>query len=243
MQPGLVISQQQRELVGRNGPPIVKRQANPTIIDETLEFGRFRVLVRQRQLLADDVPVELGTRAFDTLMVLIDANGSLVTKDELLTRVWSGVVVEQGNLKVQISAVRKALGDERGFIRTECGRGYRFIAAIRSTAAAPECWSTVEGMRSPIMSEAISPPDLSCIAARLTRLEDRLAEALTLVTRQRRGSRLRRRRRYAVSSDLPVPYRRAQIRSGKRWTVPVDQKCYRRDHRYPPGVTPSIWRK
>ena len=53
-----------------------------------LEFGRFPVLLRQRRLLADGVRVEIGTRAFDLLLVLLDADGSLVTKEELLSRVW-----------------------------------------------------------------------------------------------------------------------------------------------------------
>jgi DNA-binding winged helix-turn-helix (wHTH) protein len=99
----------------------------------TLEFGRFQVLLRGRKLLAGAVPIELGTRAFDLLLVLLEADGALVTKDELLSRVWPGIVVSEDNLKVQISALRKALGESRDFIRTEFGRGYRFTAAIRST--------------------------------------------------------------------------------------------------------------
>jgi DNA-binding winged helix-turn-helix (wHTH) protein len=104
-----------------------------------LEFGRFRVLLQQRQLVADGVPTELGTRAFDLLLVLLEADGSLVTKDELLRRVWPGIVVAEENLKVQISALRKAFGEDRDFIRTEFGRGYRFTAAVRSTVARSVC--------------------------------------------------------------------------------------------------------
>ena len=63
--------------------------------DAAVEFGRFRVLLRRRQLLADSVPVELGTRAFDLLLVLLEADGLLVTKEELLTRVWRGIVVSE----------------------------------------------------------------------------------------------------------------------------------------------------
>src|SRR6516162_9283285 len=112
-------------------PPDTNGSSSSTA-DAELEFGRFRVLLRQRQLLADGVPVELGTRAFDLLLVLLEADGSLVTKDELQSRVCPGIVVAEENLKVQISALRKALGEDRDFIRTECGRGYRFIAAVRS---------------------------------------------------------------------------------------------------------------
>jgi DNA-binding winged helix-turn-helix (wHTH) protein len=98
-----------------------------------LEFGRFRVLLRRRQLLADGVPVELGTRAFDLLLVLLEADGLLVTKEELLCRVWRGIVVSEENLKVQVSVLRKALGADRDVIRTEFGRGYRFSGVLCTT--------------------------------------------------------------------------------------------------------------
>ena len=104
--------------------------SSPASADAALAFGRFRVLLRQRQLLADAVPVELGTRAFDLLLVLLEADGSLVTKDELLSRVWPGIVVSEENLKVQVSALRKALGADRDVIRTEFGRGYRFTGFL-----------------------------------------------------------------------------------------------------------------
>jgi DNA-binding winged helix-turn-helix (wHTH) protein len=100
--------------------------------DAALEFGRFRVLLRQRQLLADGVPVELGARAFDLLLVLLEADGLLVGKEELLSRVWAGIVVSEENLKVQVSALRKALGADRDVIRTEVGRGYRFTGVLCS---------------------------------------------------------------------------------------------------------------
>jgi len=117
--------------IDRNGSGMVGHQAGPSVADTTLEFGRFRLLTRRRQLLADGAPVELGTRAIDLLMVLIDADGALVTKDELLALVWPGVFVDVTNLKVQVCELRKALGEDRDFIRTEFGRGYRFTGSIR----------------------------------------------------------------------------------------------------------------
>src|SRR6476660_3299077 len=102
-----------------------------------VEFGRFRLLPHRRELRADGVAVELGSRAFDILMVLTEARGALVTKDELLARVWPDTAVEENNLVVQISALRRALGEDRDFIRTVTGRGYRFIAEIRSLIADP----------------------------------------------------------------------------------------------------------
>jgi DNA-binding winged helix-turn-helix (wHTH) protein len=111
------------------------------LTDEALgavEFGRFRLLPHRRELRADGVAVELGSRAFDILIVLIEARGALVTKDEFLNRVWPDTVVEENNLVVQISALRKALGEDRDFIRTVSGRGYRFVAEIRTSIAATD---------------------------------------------------------------------------------------------------------
>jgi len=105
--------------------------------EAALEFGNFRILERQRRLLAGGVPVELGARAFDILMVLIEADGALVTKDELQRRVWGDVIVSPDNLKVQVAALRKALSEDRELILTDHGRGYRFTAEVRSTAEPP----------------------------------------------------------------------------------------------------------
>src|SRR5271157_3405370 len=124
----------------RTNPRQIARRRNPRRwVAAAIEFGRFRVLLRQRQLLADGVLVELGTRAFDLLLVLLEADGLLVTKEELLSRVWPGIVVSEENLKVQVSALRKALGADRDVIRTEFGRGYRFTGVLCSNDAADEC--------------------------------------------------------------------------------------------------------
>jgi DNA-binding winged helix-turn-helix (wHTH) protein len=112
-----------------------------TAASADFEFGGFRVLLRRRQLLADGVPVKLGTRAFDLLLALLEADGSLVTKDELMSLVWPGIFVSGQNLKVQVAILRKALGADRDVIHTESGRGYRFIGVLRvnDATAAPDC--------------------------------------------------------------------------------------------------------
>ncbi len=138
MQLQSIIRGEKREPTRRDNSGMVGYQTGLSAADTTLEFGRFRLLTRRRQLLADGVPVELGTRAIDLLMVLIDADGALVTRSELLARVWPSVFVDATNLKVQVCELRKALGEDRDFIRTEFGRGYRFTAAISSSAAVPE---------------------------------------------------------------------------------------------------------
>jgi len=127
---------------------------------EALEFSRFRVLLRRRHLLADGVPVELGTRAFDLLLALLEADGSLVTKEELISRVWAGIVVSEENLKVQVSILRKALGADRDLIHTEFGRGYRFIGVVRviDATAAPDCPGRERLQSAPILAPTLPSP-------------------------------------------------------------------------------------
>ena len=100
---------------------------------ETFHFGPFRLSADQRELSAHGAPVVLGSRGFDLLLALVRRQGQLVSKDELMSEVWSGSVVEEANLQVQISALRKALGTAPGigqYIATVPGRGYRFVAPI-----------------------------------------------------------------------------------------------------------------
>src|SRR5512132_1655637 len=70
-------------------------------------FGRFELQPAERRLLEDGRPVGLGARAFDMLVMLVERAGQLVGKNELLSHVWSGLVVEENNLQVQVSALRK----------------------------------------------------------------------------------------------------------------------------------------
>jgi DNA-binding winged helix-turn-helix (wHTH) protein len=96
-----------------------------------VDFGRFRILPRQRVLLANNRPVELGGRAFDLLLALIDAQGAIVSQQALIDRVWPDRIVEENNLPIQISTLRRALGADRGLIRTVSGQGYRFTGKVR----------------------------------------------------------------------------------------------------------------
>src|SRR5215472_3115633 len=93
-------------------------------------FGRFRLDLARRQLLLDERPLPLGDRALRVLCALAEANGALVSKNQLMTRVWAGQVVEENNLQVQISTLRKALDPEgtgESWIVTVPGRGYRLL--------------------------------------------------------------------------------------------------------------------
>ena len=102
-------------------------------IDAALRFGRYALLPARRQLLMDGVPVAIGSRALDLLQVLIARRDRTVLKSELLDLVWPDVVVEEGNLHVQVSALRKLLGGQ--VIVTVPGRGYRFVASLEDEPA------------------------------------------------------------------------------------------------------------
>jgi predicted ATPase/DNA-binding winged helix-turn-helix (wHTH) protein len=103
-----------------------------------IEFGRFRVLPRRRELLADNLPVPLGGRTFEVLMALVEGQGAVVSKDALIGRVWPKRIVEESSLHVQISALRNAFGADRNLIRTISGRGYQFTGEIRTIVASPD---------------------------------------------------------------------------------------------------------
>src|SRR5437773_7766884 len=108
--------------------PMQKRQV--------YEFDNFRLDPGERQLLRDGQPITLPAKAFDLLLVLVENTGRLVEKEELYRRVWADQVVEESNLTVQMSAIRKALGDRRGrqqYINTITGRGYRFVGGLTAS--------------------------------------------------------------------------------------------------------------
>src|SRR5260221_4808272 len=95
---------------------------------ERYRFGSFELQPDKRRLLEDGATISLRPRAFDLLAALVDRAGHLVTKDELLDRVWPKMVVEEAALHVQVSALRKVLGSEA--ITTVSGRGYQFTLPV-----------------------------------------------------------------------------------------------------------------
>jgi predicted ATPase/DNA-binding winged helix-turn-helix (wHTH) protein len=99
-----------------------------------MEFGRFQIVPHRRELKVDGTPVPLGSRAFDIACLLIEARGELVTKDEIMQRVWPDTIVEENSLHVTMSSLRKTLGAHRGAIRTVPGRGYQLIVDSVPTA-------------------------------------------------------------------------------------------------------------
>lgn len=107
-------------------------------VAKRLEFGPFVLFPERQSLMRNGVPVRLGTRALDLLTALIERPGELVSKHDLITRVWPTTHVDESNLKVTMTCLRKALAGEDGcdpYIATVIGRGYRFVAPIVVTSA------------------------------------------------------------------------------------------------------------
>lgn len=98
-------------------------------------FGRCRVVPRRRELEHDGKVIEIGDRAFELLLTLVNARGSALSKDRLMALVWPGRIVEENTLESQISILRRALGDDRAAIRTVAGRGYQFVGELVEKAA------------------------------------------------------------------------------------------------------------
>jgi DNA-binding winged helix-turn-helix (wHTH) protein len=103
-------------------------------IVESVSFGPFCLFPRARVLRKSGEPVALGSRALDILIALVERAGEVVNQRELIARAWRGLVVESGNLRVQMTYLRRCLGDgEHGarYIANVPGQGYSFVAPVR----------------------------------------------------------------------------------------------------------------
>ncbi len=109
--------------------------------DGEIRFRDYRLLPRSRTLLRDERPLDIGSRAFDLLHVLLSARGAVVSKDDIVRRVWPATLVDECNLRFQIAVLRKALGSDRDLVKTISGRGYMFVAeeeVVGTARAEPE---------------------------------------------------------------------------------------------------------
>lgn len=114
--------------------------AKRTQVSGLYEFGPFLLNATEHLLITNGTSVSLPPRAFDLLVVLVENNGSLVTKDDLLEIVWQDVSVEEGNIPYSVSLVRKALGDNAAaprYVATVSKLGYRFIAPVKRPTESP----------------------------------------------------------------------------------------------------------
>ena len=101
--------------------------------DQAVHFGPYCIHPRQRLVLEAGRPLRLGRRAVEILLILLEQAGNVVSKQELIARVWPKTVVEDGNLRVHMAALRKALGDGQAgqrYIVTVAQRGYSFVAPL-----------------------------------------------------------------------------------------------------------------
>jgi DNA-binding winged helix-turn-helix (wHTH) protein len=143
--------------------------------ERAISFGPFFLAPARRLLLEDRRPVRLGSRAFDLLTALVERAGELVGKDELIARVWPNLFVEESNLKMQVSALRRALGDGQAgnrYIATVPARGYEFVAPL----------SVTEEPRLP-PSPTVAAPELHNLPVAVTRMIGREETVTALVSR------------------------------------------------------------
>src|ERR1700675_2838324 len=106
--------------------------------EDVLSFGPFSLFVAERLLKKADEPIPLGGRALDILIALAERPGEVVTHKELISTAWPDVTVEEANLRFQMAALRKALGDGRDgarYISNIAGRGYCFVAPVTRSSA------------------------------------------------------------------------------------------------------------
>jgi TolB-like protein len=116
-------------------------------------FGPFRLDLSRRELWQGDRLIPVGARALDILCVLVSARGEVVSKDELMAKVWPETVVEENNIQVHVSALRKAIADATsptGYLLTVPGRGYRFVGLELEA----------EGINAPAVAAAADHPPL-----------------------------------------------------------------------------------
>jgi predicted ATPase/DNA-binding winged helix-turn-helix (wHTH) protein len=106
--------------------------------DHCISFGSFEFFPVRQLLLDAGKPVRIGSRACDILLALVEKQGQIVSKQELLARVWPNIFVEEGNLRVHVATLRRALGDGQDgkrYISNIAGRGYCFVAPVSTTQA------------------------------------------------------------------------------------------------------------
>jgi predicted ATPase/DNA-binding winged helix-turn-helix (wHTH) protein len=135
-------------------------------------YEQWEIDLGRRELRSRGIPVPLGGRAFEIVTVLVQSASELVTKDHMMERVWPGAIVGEGTLHVHISAVRKALGQDRAMLKTFTGRGYRLLGSWtpkqREATAAP--------VYSPLTRTSRAPPPNN-FPPLITRLIGRAAAA------------------------------------------------------------------
>ncbi|WP_454723242.1 MULTISPECIES: ATP-binding protein [Cupriavidus] len=138
----------------------------PTLPLADFSFGTTVVVPGRRELLRNGKKVEVGERAFDLLLFLVESRGGVASKDEIISHVWPSRVVEENTVEGQISALRRALGGDRTAIRTVTGRGYQFTAELAASGAPASPAPSARHAGVPV------PADVSPIVGREDTLKD-----------------------------------------------------------------------
>ena len=137
----------------------------------SIAFGRFRLYPRQRLFLEGDKPLRLGSRALDILIALLEHPGEVVSKQELITRVWADIVVEGATLKVHVAALRRTLRDGlsgQRYISTVSGRGYCFVAPVMRSDDSMSAVDRLPGSPPSLMPLVSSRDLIGMLAAQLS---------------------------------------------------------------------------
>lgn len=145
-------------------------------------FGPFRLIEAERLLMKEDGPVSVGARALDILIVLIERAGDVVGRRELIDRVWPDVIVEDGNLRVHVANLRKALGDGRDgarYVTNVAGRGYCFVAPVRHSAGSEP------GLPIPAAESPATPHKLPVPLSRMVGREKTVVDLCSQLTTRR----------------------------------------------------------
>src|ERR1700730_7578602 len=141
------------------------------------KFGAWEIDLARREMRLNGVPTDVGSRAFEIVETLVQSAGELIDKYDLMNRVWPGAAVEENTLQAQISAIRRALGPDRGLLKTIAGRGYRLLGdwIIQQEDFAAAGMPTAEPARS-YVTNLTAPP--SALIGRKT-AEAQLLELLS----------------------------------------------------------------
>ncbi|MGB7924499.1 MAG: DPP IV N-terminal domain-containing protein [Pyrinomonadaceae bacterium] len=196
------------------------------------EFGPFRIDAVKRRLFREDEPVPLKPKAFDTLLVLIEHSGKVVDKEDLMKRLWPDSFVEEANLSVNISTLRKALGEspqEHRYIVTVPGRGYGFVANV--TERWDEEAELIVRQRTSaeiIIEEETDAPDEAALAQGLIfdasgRSASNLQRPAAKLRLNRRSARLALLAALIVVAGLALAFLAYRLNSRKHSTTPFER--------------------
>lgn len=154
----------------------------------SVAFGPFRLHADKRLLEKDGAPITIGSRALDLLIALVEHAGDVVSKQELMARVWPRTTVDEGSLRVHVAMLRKALGDGRDgarYVTNVSGRGYCLVAPITAVVESRTANATPAALPSGPLAPPTPPPGLPRPLGRMVGREATLAEVSAMLATHR----------------------------------------------------------